>query len=246
MLAAAGVVRTYRTGGGAVPAVRGISHRFAPGRVTVVMGPSGSGKSTLLNLLAGFDRPDAGRVEFDGVSLGTLPERKLAGLRLRRFGFMFQTSNLISVLPAVRNVAFPMGLAGVPRARRRARARELLERFGVAHRAEALPAKLSGGERQRVALARALANDPDVVFADEPTGSLDRASGAEVVAALREVAGDGRTVVVVTHDPEVAAAADVRLRIVDGRWADDEAASAPGGDAGASDAATAPRETRTT
>jgi putative ABC transport system ATP-binding protein len=223
VLAAVDVVRTYRTGGGEVPAVRGISHHFAPGRVTVVMGPSGSGKSTLLNLLAGFDRPDAGRVEFDGVSLGDLPERELARLRLRRFGFMFQSSNLISVLPAARNVTFPMGLAGVPRARRRARAQELLERFGVAHRAEALPAKLSGGERQRVALARALANDPDVVFADEPTGSLDRASGAEVVAALREVAGDGRTVVVVTHDPEVAAAADVRLRIVDGRWADDAA-----------------------
>jgi putative ABC transport system ATP-binding protein len=217
VLAAVDLARTYRTPAGEVTALRGVSHRFEAGRVTAVAGPSGSGKSTLLNLLAGFDRPSQGRVEVDGTSLGRLPERERAGLRLRRFGFVFQASNLISVLPAERNVAFPMGLAGVPRNERKARARELLARFGVAHRARALPARLSGGERQRVALARALANDPDVVFADEPTGNLDRASGAEVVAALRDVAQDGRTVVVVSHDPAVAHAADVQLRLVDGR-----------------------------
>ncbi len=217
VLHAVELTRTYRTPAGDVEALRGFSHRFASGRVTAVMGPSGSGKSTLLNLLAGFDRPSSGRVEVDGASLGELSERELAALRLRRFGFVFQAANLITVLPAVRNVAFPMGLAGLPRQQRQERARTLLERFGVGHRAHALPARLSGGERQRVAIARALANDPDVVFADEPTGSLDRATGGEVVAALQDVARDGRTVVVVTHDPDVTAAADVRLRIVDGR-----------------------------
>lgn len=217
MLIAEAVARTYATPAGDVFALRGVSHSFTPGQVTAVMGPSGSGKSTLLNLLAGFDRPSSGRVLFDGVSLGDLPERELAGLRLQRFGFVFQSSNLVSVLPARKNVAFPMGLAGVGIRERSERAQALLERFGVQHRADALPNRLSGGERQRVALARALANDPEIVFADEPTGNLDRRSGQEVVAALREVAGDGRTVIVVTHDVAVADAADVTLTIVDGR-----------------------------
>lgn len=224
MLAAIDLVRTYATPAGRVEALRSVSHAFEPGLVTAVTGPSGSGKSTLLNLLAGFDRPTSGEVTLGGDSLGALHERELARIRLHRFGFVFQASNLIAVLPALSNVAFPMGLAGVARGRREARATELLERFGVSHRATALPSRLSGGERQRVALARALANDPDVVFADEPTGNLDRASGAEVVAALQEVAEDGRTVVVVTHDPEVASAAHVRLRLVDGRLADEPAA----------------------
>ena len=225
MLSAVDLVRTYATPAGDVEALRGVSHAFEPGRVTAVMGPSGSGKSTLLNLLAGFDRPTSGQVSLGGDRLGALPEHELARLRLLRFGFVFQASNLISVLNARSNVAFPMGLAGVDRGRREAHAMELLDRFGVTHRAGALPSRLSGGERQRVALARALANDPDVVFADEPTGNLDRASGAEVVAALQEVAEDGRTVVVVTHDPEVASAAHLRLRLVDGRLADEPAAA---------------------
>lgn len=227
VLGAVHLTRTYRTPAGDVEALRDVTHRFEPGRVTAVMGPSGSGKSTLLNLLAGFDRPDGGYVDIDGVQLSDLRERELASLRLRRFGFVFQSANLVTVLPARRNVAFPMGLAGVGRSERDRRAMALLERFGVEHRADALPGKLSGGERQRVALARALANDPDVVFADEPTGSLDRASGAEVVAALREVARDGRSVIVVTHDPEVASAADRRLQIVDGRLASDSAEARP-------------------
>ena len=216
MLRAEQLVRTYATPAGPVHALQGIDHAFAPGRVTAVMGPSGSGKSTLLNLLAGFDRPDAGHVRLDDLPLDALSETRLAALRLRHFGFVFQASNLISVLPARANVAFPMGLAGVPTGERLARADALLDRFGVAHRGGALPAKLSGGERQRVALARALANDPQVVFADEPTGNLDRASGREVIDALREVAADGRTVIVVTHDAAVADAADVTLAIADG------------------------------
>jgi len=237
MLSAVDLVRTYATPAGDVEALRGVSHAFEPGRVTAVMGPSGSGKSTLLNLLAGFDRPTSGQVSLGGDRLGALPEHELARLRLLRFGFVFQASNLISVLNARSNVAFPMGLAGVDRGRREAHAMELLDRFGVTHRAGALPSRLSGGERQRVALARALANDPDVVFADEPTGNLDRASGAEVVAALQEVAEDGRTVVVVTHDPEVASAAHLRLRLVDGRLADEPPSGAPAAPAGGEAAA---------
>ncbi len=217
MLRAEGLVRTYATPAGPVHALQGVDHAFTPGRVTAVMGPSGSGKSTLLNLLAGFDRPDAGHVRLDDLALDAVNETRLAALRLRHFGFVFQASNLISVLPARANVAFPMGLAGVATGERLRRADALLERFGVAHRGGALPAKLSGGERQRVALARALANDPQVVFADEPTGNLDRASGREVIGALREVAADGRTVIVVTHDAAVADAADVTLAIADGR-----------------------------
>lgn len=210
------LTRTFDTPSGPVQAVRRVNHQFLPGRVTAVMGPSGSGKSTLLNLLAGFDDPTGGRVEYGDTIISALPERKRAAFRLTTFGFVFQAANLISVLPAARNIAFPMGLAGVSRQERRERANELLERFGVRHRATALPRTLSGGERQRVAIARALANDPSVVFADEPTGSLDRESGWTVVQALRSVAEDGRAVVLVTHDPEVADAADDVVQIVDG------------------------------
>ena len=208
--------RTFDTPSGPVEAIRHVNHEFLPGQVTAVMGPSGSGKSTLLNLLAGFDDPTEGHVAYGGTVISDLPERKRAAFRLTTFGFVFQAANLISVLPAARNIAFPMGLAGVPRQERQQRASELLERFGVSHRASALPRTLSGGERQRVAIARALANDPSVVFADEPTGSLDRESGQTVVQALRSVAEDGRAVIMVTHDPEVAAAADDIVRIVDG------------------------------
>jgi putative ABC transport system ATP-binding protein len=208
--------RVFSTPSGPVEAVRRVNHRFIPGQVTAVMGPSGSGKSTLLNLLAGFDDPTGGRVSYGDTVISNLPERERAAFRLTTFGFVFQAANLISVLPAAKNIEFPMGLAGVSRQARKKHAMELLERFGVSHRATALPRTLSGGERQRVAIARALANDPSVVFADEPTGSLDRESGKTVVDALRSVAEDGRAVIMVTHDPEVADAADEIVRIVDG------------------------------
>lgn len=217
VLRAVGLAKRYATPAGPVDALRAFDHAFEAGAVTAIVGPSGSGKSTLLNLLAGFDEPTSGRVELGGVTLSELGEVARAELRLRRFGFVFQSSNLVAVLGARDNVAFPLGLAGVPKGERRARADALLERFGVAHRAEQLPARLSGGERQRVALARALANDPEVVVADEPTGNLDSESGRTVLAALREVAAEGRTVVVVTHDAALAAGADRTLRLRDGR-----------------------------
>src|SRR5690606_35433150 len=181
-----------------------------------IVGPSGSGKSTLLNLLAGFDVPTTGDVTLDGVSLGGLDERRRSEVRLRRFGFVFQSFNLVTVLSAEQNVAFPLGLAGKGAAERRERARELLARFGLEARADHLPHRLSGGERQRVALARALANDPDVIFADEPTGNLDSRSGVAVLESLRQVAADGHTVIVVTHDPHVASVADGRIELRDG------------------------------
>lgn len=217
MLRASGLRKTYVTPAGDVHALRSFDHAFEPGQVTAVLGPSGSGKSTLLNLLAGFDVPSAGEVWLGDVAINRLPKHERSGLRLRSFGFMFQSFNLVTVFSALQNVALPLGLAGVPRDEREARARETLERVGLLHRADHLPHKLSGGERQRVALARALANDPAVVFADEPTGSLDSANGAIVLSALEQVALDGRTVVLVTHDVALAGRAHARLRLLDGR-----------------------------
>ncbi len=216
MLHAAGLRKTYKTPAGDVNALLSFEHSFASGQVTAVLGPSGSGKSTLLNLLAAFDTPTEGEVWFDDVAIHSLPEKERAGLRLRSFGFVFQSFNLVSVFTALQNVALPLGLAGVNRAERDERARQTLDRVGLLHRADHLPHKLSGGERQRVALARALANDPSVVFADEPTGSLDTANGALVLSALEEVAAEGRTVVLVTHDAALAGRAYVRLRLRDG------------------------------
>jgi putative ABC transport system ATP-binding protein len=217
VLRARALTKVYPTPAGDVEAVVGFDHRFLPGAVTAVVGPSGSGKSTLLNLLAGFDPPTAGEVWIGDDSVFALPERERSRLRLHRFGFVFQTVNLVAVLTAEQNVALPMGLAGVPVRERRDRTRALLERFGLSKRADHLPHRLSGGERQRVALARALANDPDVVFADEPTGALDSASGRVVLEALRSVAQDGRTVVLVTHDVTLSDRSEERITLLDGR-----------------------------
>ena len=213
---ATGLRKTYHTPAGDVHALRAFGYEFVPGQVTAVLGPSGSGKSTLLNLLAGFDVPSAGEVWLGDIAVHRLPESRRAGLRLRSFGFVFQSFNLVAVFSALQNVALPLGLAGVTGAERDRRAREALERVGMLHRADHLPHKLSGGERQRVALARALVNDPAVLFADEPTGSLDSVNGSRVLHALEGVANDGRIVVLVTHDAALAARADVRLRLRDG------------------------------
>jgi putative ABC transport system ATP-binding protein len=217
MLRADRLSKVYASPGGDVIALTDFSFTFAAGRVTAVMGPSGSGKSTLLNLLAGFDTPSSGEIWLDGRKLTALSENERAELRLREFGFVFQSFNLISVLSAEQNVAFPVGLAGKPPAERLKKARALLARFGVGHRAGSLPFRLSGGERQRVAIARALANDPKVIFADEPTGNLDSKSGGVVLAALLDVASEGKTVIVVTHDPRLAGRADVVVELEDGR-----------------------------
>jgi putative ABC transport system ATP-binding protein len=208
--------KIYRSPAGDVTALKDFTHSFQPGQITAVMGPSGSGKSTLLNVLAGLDVPSSGSVSLANINISQLREHERADLRLKKFGFVFQSFNLIAVLTALQNVAFPMGLAGVSKSEREEQAKGLLERFGLSHRLHSLPHKLSGGERQRVALARALVNNPDVIFADEPTGNLDSKSGQLVLEALRDVATEGRTVILVTHDRSLASMADVRLEMKDG------------------------------
>ena len=216
-LKAKGLGKRYGGASGEVVALKDFSHTFMAGTLSVIMGPSGSGKSTLLNLLAGLDTPTEGSVTVGDQDLTTLAETARADLRLNTFGFVFQSFNLITVLSALQNVAFPMGLASVSKTEREAKAKTLLGRFGLGERLNHLPHKLSGGERQRVSLARALANDPAVIFADEPTGNLDSKSGRIVLDALRGVADEGRTVIVVTHDPAVTEIADTLIRLKDGQ-----------------------------
>ncbi|MBB5233266.1 ABC transporter ATP-binding protein [Deinococcus budaensis] len=207
--------RVYPSGEGSVTALAPLTHSFAPG-ITAVVGPSGSGKSTLLNLLAGFDTPTTGRVVVGGTDLHALSEAQRADFRLATYGFVFQNHNLVTILTALENVEFPLTLAGMPRRERRDRARALLAQVGLENRASHLPSQLSGGEAQRVALARALAHDPRVLLADEPTGNLDSRTGERVLALLTGPARGDRTVVLITHDRDVAALADRTLRVRDG------------------------------
>ena len=207
--------RVYPSGEGVVTALRPFTHTFQPG-MTAVVGPSGSGKSTLLNLLAGFDTPTQGRVLVGDTDLHRLSESGRADFRLAHYGFVFQNHNLVAILSAQENVEFPLMLAGVPPRERRDRARALLAQVGLERRAGHMPSQLSGGEAQRVALARALVGEPAVLLADEPTGNLDTRTGSEVLELLLAPARSGRTVVLITHDLEVAARADYTLRVRDG------------------------------
>ncbi|UCH27963.1 MAG: ABC transporter ATP-binding protein [Trueperaceae bacterium] len=217
MLEARNLHKIYQTPSGEVVALRDFTFDFRPGCFYAIMGPSGSGKSSLLHLLASIDTPTCGEVRLGGQAISQLTESARAGIRLRRFGFVFQAFNLVTVLTAEQNISFPMGLTGMPVNERKMKTDLLLKRFGLRHRRHHLPLKLSGGERQRVALARALANDPDIVFADEPTGNLDTANGATVLAALREVTNEGRSVIVVTHDLGIAERSDIVLKLRDGQ-----------------------------
>ncbi|NOX44703.1 MAG: ABC transporter ATP-binding protein [Caldiserica bacterium] len=204
-----------------VEALRGVDLGVARGEFLAVTGPSGSGKSTLLHLMGCLDRPTKGRVLFEGEDVSALRATALARIRNRRVGFVFQSFNLSPTLSALGNVELPMIFAGVPRRERLRRARELLARVGLTERERHLPAELSGGEQQRVAIARALANSPDLLLADEPTGNLDSETGRGVLSLLSGSNADGVTVVVVTHDPEVAGIAHRVLRIRDGRIVED-------------------------
>jgi putative ABC transport system ATP-binding protein len=207
--------RVYPSGEGSVTALRPFTHTFQPG-MTAVVGPSGSGKSTLLNLLAGFDTPTSGRVLVGDTDLHALGETGRADFRLAHYGFVFQNHNLVAILSAQENVEFPLMLAGVPPKERRDRARALLAQVGLEKRTGHMPSQLSGGEAQRVALARALVGNPAVLLADEPTGNLDSRTGNEVLELLLAPAKAGRTVVLITHDAEVAGRADYTLRVRDG------------------------------
>ncbi len=213
-----GVTKTYTSG--ASPALADVSMGVAPGEVVAVMGPSGSGKSTLLNLIAGLDKPTAGTVTVAGRRIDALGESALARFRARHVGIIFQFFNLLDDLTVEDNVQLPAQLAGMSRRQAKARAGQLLEQMGIAEHGNAYPARMSGGQRQRVAIARALVNSPAVLLADEPTGALDTATGQEIGRLLRELNRDGQTLVLVTHDPDLAERYAARtVRIVDGQLA---------------------------
>jgi putative ABC transport system ATP-binding protein len=210
------LTRRYGDGESAVDALRGVSLEVPAGQFTAVMGPSGSGKSTLMHLLAGLDRPSAGTVYVGGEEISAMADRRLTKLRRRHIGFVFQSFNLLPTLTAEENVTLPLAIARTKPAA--ADVDALLERVGLTDRRDHKPSELSGGQQQRVAIARALIAKPTVLFADEPTGNLDSASGTAVLALLRDaVAIDGQTTVMVTHDPRAAATADRVLFLADGR-----------------------------
>jgi ABC-type lipoprotein export system ATPase subunit len=216
-----GLRKDFGKGEGLVRAVDEVDLEVAPAETVAVMGPSGCGKSTLLHILGGLERPSSGEVMLAGSRLDQMGERALARLRRTAVGFVFQAFHLIDELTARENVELPALLAGrSPRAARR-RATELLDRVGLADRAKFLPAALSGGQRQRVAIARALSNDPTVVLADEPTGNLDSTATLEVLRLFDSLRSTGQTLVIVTHDPRIAATADRLISMRDGAFVDE-------------------------
>jgi putative ABC transport system ATP-binding protein len=205
---------------GGVAALTAVSMHVAAGELVGIVGPSGSGKSTMLHLLGALDRPSTGTVRIDGHDVAALPDRSLSALRARTIGFVFQQFHLAPGVSAVDNVADGLLYTGVRRRERRRRATQALQRVGLAHREQHRPHEMSGGERQRVAIARAVVGDPAVLLADEPTGNLDSVASASVMALLRSLHGTGTTVVVITHDREIAGDLPRCLRMRDGRLAE--------------------------
>ncbi|MBC7127757.1 MAG: ABC transporter ATP-binding protein [Candidatus Methanosuratus sp.] len=210
--------KVYRLGQIDYPALRGVSFSVKKGEYIAIVGPSGSGKSTLLNLMGALDRPTKGRMIIDGIEISKLNDKKLAELRNRKLGFVFQTFNLLSYMSAAENVETPLIAAGVPPEERRRRSYELLEMVGLKGFEKNRPAMLSGGQQQRVAIARALANEPQIILADEPTGNLDSKSSHEIMEILRRLNGEkGVTIVMVTHNLELTSYCDRTWFFRDGK-----------------------------
>jgi putative ABC transport system ATP-binding protein len=225
------VTKRYVAGG--APALDRVSLQVAAGEAVAVMGPSGSGKSTLLNMIAGLDKPTSGTITVAGQRVGALSETKVARYRRKQVGMIFQFFNLLEDLTVADNVLLPAQLAGLRRAKARARASELLTQLGIARHRDSYPGRLSGGERQRVAIARALVNDPAVLLADEPTGAVDTKTGEEIGQLLLELNAAGQTLVLVTHSPGLAARYAKRtVQLVDGHIASDTTAAGGQPDAG--------------
>ncbi len=222
VLALRAVDKTYGSGDAALRVLKAIDLTVDEGEYLAIIGPSGSGKSTLLNILGCLDRPSGGAYLVGGDDTSQLGDRRLSKLRNERIGFIFQSFHLVSHLSVMENVELPLFYARMGRAARRQRCHELLDRVGLGHRTGHLPAQLSGGERQRAAVARALANDPDLLLADEPTGNLDTSTSAEIMELFYELHRGGRTIVLITHDPEIAAAAPRRVMLRDGLVESDE------------------------
>ena len=211
-----GIKKIYQVGGQEVAALAGIDLNIAKGEFAALMGPSGSGKSTLMNILGCLDRPTVGSYKLDGQEVATLSDDELAVTRNRRIGFVFQNFNLLSRISAADNVALPLVYAGVGRKEREEKAKKILDAVGLGDRAEHQPNELSGGQRQRVAIARALVNDPHIIMADEPTGNLDTKSTKEIMEIFEGLHKEGRTIILVTHEPDIAACASRQLLVRDG------------------------------
>jgi len=218
---AVGLERTYASGRATVAALAGVTIGIRRGEFVAVMGPSGSGKSTLLNVVAGLERPTGGMVRVDGEDLAKLDEEALARHRSKRVGMVFQAFNLLPRFRVVDNVALPLAFSGIPTAERTRRARAMLDRLGMSSRADHRSNELSGGELQRAAIARALIGEPAILLADEPTGNLDSANGAALIALFEELHAQGQTVLLVTHDAQIAAHAERTIRMRDGRVVDE-------------------------
>ena len=212
-----GIQKSYRIGDSEFPILKGIDLDIEAGEFIALMGPSGSGKSTLMNIVGCLDRPSGGRFTLLGQDISQTSDEELARIRREELGFIFQTFNLIGRISVLKNVEVPMMLSGIARERRRSRALQLLESVGISHRSDFSPSNISGGERQRVAIARALANDPKIIIADEPTGNLDLKNSEEVMKILSRLNRDGRTIIMVTHNPEITGNCSRVIRLRDGR-----------------------------
>ena len=216
-----GITKTYVNGKLSVPVLHGIDLQVNKGEFVSIMGPSGSGKSTFMNILGCLDRPTTGSYRLNGDEVATLSDDELAFVRNKQIGFVFQSFNLLTKLTAVENVALPMIYAGMDKKTRNDRAAALLESVGLGDRMDHLPSELSGGQRQRVAIARALANNPAIIMADEPTGNLDSKSTIDVMNIFRGLYGEGRTIILVTHEPEIATYASRNVVLRDGLIVED-------------------------